>query len=1120
MSASSQPDSPLIAPQGSLWKDLVSQKEGSFQGRSVRLGTHSERITKITARRTPVVRFHEVTRVDIAPQHELADATAPFKTLAKPGKLNIKQLLVEIYNTWCYIGRLTDLHVIGKPSTMRIRIQRQAVQTLTDEELAQVFRSLTSAEMDILELSLLRRIRDGQADKLQRNFSEALFDLIALVLIELSRRIAKPLPGDSAQKATTNRQVLVDAITSREFGIRLDTKFLFEGILSHPDKPLNDIFNLAGVVVLPSEKRLFEQRDAIEQNLLKELDGHEGWSVEQSLCDVLVALQNRGAGTRTAKNECGSTLILKPEAVRRSTLFSDNLFHAPTIKIDAARRRAFYWLLDGSGISPEIVTQIRDENSPVHQVFETWFDELEGQRGLSARLLLRHPKGFTLKSESNNDRLDAVLIGAFAYRESAHKKSVPAEQLESLFADLNEFSGTSLALAVLESSEDRPDMSVIPGIGFIQAQLKGDIVPLEDIAEIRVPLRDFPDQASREAGVLRAQAISQATGIRIIFFDDPLLEATGKGLPKRPLVVSDALDMATADPKRFIRNWLEAHPEKLEGIAIERVYLDGPALGVFSANLRHFVIRNTAIEYPTDPERFLECFMEREGGAIVVRKIHVLRMLDELPFETKEVHDAFEKWILSSYQYFSENALQIIFRKSKLFSEHLDWFMNTPEATPLEFILGLSSRLEGLLRLMKPQREASPSREAFYNDMVIPALSRISFGTLGTLAFGRAKRNAKDLRALFDRLHATQYAVCGVSLGAILYTPGYIDEEEEADKISILVDFLSVFMQSLGTFVESLTSKDPDPFEMPGPVPFNLPLEFVPQTPRKILSLLAPTLSKKFEAEYPGFKPFPKAVAPEQLPVTQSARRKFLSQVLDNYRPREETFDKLNHHHGRMHVIRTIIYVSAICGFLREMGIQPDVGTVYCGTACHDVGRNDIVCFFQENSRAQAALKLVKELCGDAALGADWEQAFYDMVYSDTPNGSLESFVIRAADSLDLGRSGEFNTERFLFLHGTQETALVKLREQLLLEADRLQRISDPTCANRRCLEARKRAVIDLTETPDEAVKKLDRLQKRIAHYRAEERAMSNHDLMHEALRPVMELPELFPLLNRYSGDL
>lgn len=114
MSAPSQPDSSeasvasivsvssnlLTLTKGAATRtDRTECKVGSFKGRTVRLGEHSERITKITARRTPVIRFHDKTRVDIAPKHALSDAAAPFKTLATPGPLNLKRFLAELYST-------------------------------------------------------------------------------------------------------------------------------------------------------------------------------------------------------------------------------------------------------------------------------------------------------------------------------------------------------------------------------------------------------------------------------------------------------------------------------------------------------------------------------------------------------------------------------------------------------------------------------------------------------------------------------------------------------------------------------------------------------------------------------------------------------------------------------------------------------------------------------------------------------------------------------------------------------------------------------------------------------------------------------------------------------------
>lgn len=1096
---------------------------GTFDGYTVRVGTFVERVEKFGRRRAPVMHFSRAAHVALAPEHDIADAMAPLKTLATPGELDVEKFLMELRRTWYAIGRLADLHVISNASTKRIREQRKAAQMLTDEELAHAIKAITSPEVDLLELSLLRRIREGRADTSDRHFSEALFDLVAVLLKEFSSRIAAPLPGDPVGKAAKNRQVLIDVIRNREFVVRMDTKLLFDGVLPHPDRSIGNIFNLTGVVMLPAKQTLINRRDTFEESLFEELASQQGWAVEQSLCDVLMSLQKCGAVTRTAKNEAGATIVLKPHVLEHATLFSDNRFHAPTIKVDAARRTAFYRLLDGSGMTPELVLTLRRETSPEHKMLEAWFDKLEGFTGLSARLLLRHPEGLTLPTEEDIDRLNAVLIGVFGSRKTQKRKEAPFSALETFFTDLNEFAGTSLARAVLESSEDRPDRATIPGLGFIQAQIEGNIIPLTDVAEIRISLRDFPTEAIREAAILRAKSISQKTGIPIVFYDDALLIATKRSCPLQLHVPHGLLDIYTADPMQLIGPWLMKHEEILQGVAPHRIQIDGPALGVFAGMLREAFMRARSSGGDVNETAFLESFMAREGRDFLTHKASLLRTLNTLPFETPSVQAVFEHWILSAFRPFSTGGLELIFKKCTLISDHLNWFIDHPEATPLEFFSGIVPKLQGLLASLEAQRAASPSSESFHTNWILPAINRISFGALGNLTFGCAQRTPKDLQRLFERIYANEFSVCGASLSAVLYTPGYTFEGEESEELLVFVDFMSVFMQVLGTLVESLTQNTPEPFELPGPMPFNIPLEFVPASARKLLASIAPTLAEKFERQYPGFVAFPPAAIPERLPHTQPTRRAFLEQALEYYRERETTFDKLEQRHGRSHIVRTIVFASALYNFMRDSGVPIDARTAFCGTACHDIGRNSLIYFLQAETRAKAALAAMKTICGADALGPAWEEAFYRTIYDDIPDGTLESFIIRAADSLDDGRKvgdDSNSNDTFLFLKGTQETAHQKLREQLLAEANRLQRLTNPLCTCRLALTARKQAVVNLTDSPAEALHKLEALQEHIAKVFEKERKMTNAEMIDLVLRPIRELPELFPLLHRFTATL
>ena len=129
---------------------------------------------------------------------------------------------------------------------------------------------------------------------------------------------------------------------------------------------------------------------------------------------------------------------------------------------------------------------------------------------------------------------------------------------------------------------------------------------------------------------------------------------------------------------------------------------------------------------------------------------------------------------------------------------------------------------------------------------------------------------------------------------------------------------------------------------------------------------------------------------------------------------------------------------------------------------------------------------------------------------------------MRAADSLDIGRTKDFDPEQFPFLKGKPGEApgeeAQKIRGQLAKEADLLQRMTNPLCANRQALF---KLMNDAGSAPTTEImnffqEQSSNLQQQIADEFAKDFDVSSEDYMTRFEDTVRQNPKMFPLLSRY----
>ena len=138
---------------------------------------------------------------------------------------------------------------------------------------------------------------------------------------------------------------------------------------------------------------------------------------------------------------------------------------------------------------------------------------------------------------------------------------------------------------------------------------------------------------------------------------------------------------------------------------------------------------------------------------------------------------------------------------------------------------------------------------------------------------------------------------------------------------------------------------------------------------------------------------------------------------------------------------------------------------------------------------------------------------------------TLESTLLNAADSLDIGRTAAFDPSRFAFLRGENGerigTAAKRIRSQLAREADLLQRLTNPYCALRNAHEKLFMQRVEAANSGNMELANLygrqrEDLEADIAEVFRKDWEMSSEDYMSRFEGTIRQNPQLFPLLSKY----
>jgi len=499
-------------------------------------------------------------------------------TLARPGgKFDAKALLGALKASQIHLDRLDKLGQI--PTAHRadpaLLAFAPAVEKLSNAQLAAVYQTFTSAEMELLQTALEREGQVNAKGSDARATALQLFTLQALVLKEVSNRVARGenMPGADAlptlseqygvkttevanhnhdithanlrtlvevgaQSATTREKTagdmqsklearklpelsarqMGDILRSAELTVNIDLDILIgeNSAIAHPDRPMQNIFHLANQGVFPKGKEYLDQRNATERLLFPEMAGHDVNPDERPMYGALnVGRRELGAVPLTA-GYGSAAIILKPEVAQRATYIAEDTFYSPVITMGSERREAFYKLLDqlvGDHFTKEFVGECRNPDSAQHQALEKWFDELATKPDSRTVEFDSIPGELRLTGEAKSV-FTAHLIQVFGDKAATRTNMATFDNLEALIPNMETPTANSIAHAVQASTDGSRPRLHLSGIQYIEAQIQGPIVPSRDIAEIRINLDEI-DESQHQALKNRMEIFTQTTGIRV-----------------------------------------------------------------------------------------------------------------------------------------------------------------------------------------------------------------------------------------------------------------------------------------------------------------------------------------------------------------------------------------------------------------------------------------------------------------------------------------------------------------------------------------------------------------------------------------------------------------------------
>ena len=562
----------------------TSTAVGKLGNHSIKLADGPEiNLKSIKSAKVPFAGFKKATKIQRADVGIQTSGNFALKTLTRPsGKLNVQDLLSSLKAMQIHLERELSLGVINKAQIddRIMAIFAPAVEKLSNSELASVYQSFTSGEMSLLQEGLTREISNNPRNKDAKSIASNLFDLEALVLKEVSNRVAvgSNIPGadslptltetyagvqvdnynhehdisssnlkilvETAAKSATTAEKTVDSVTqdlrakgiqgidprqmgdilrSSELTMNVNLAFLIgdDSPLDRSDKPWENAFHLA-------EKSEFfnpiymDRRDAVEKTLFPEFDGHKVNPNERPTYAALNPLKRLDGGANMYGQ---ATFVFKPEVAQRATYSIDDTFYVIKLTPTAQKISEFYALVPGlinlsKEIRPEFLYDLQKPESQSHKAFDGFLEKMARNPEFSTRNLNESFAGLLNCNTEESLALEALMIKVFANKEKTQANIASFDNIESLLPKLNELAGKDLAFAAMRKQSGLDSRVALDCTSYIEAQIQGPMVLDRDIDSIRISKEDFEALKDEQQEKLLNWAAQRDISVSIFDFDD------------------------------------------------------------------------------------------------------------------------------------------------------------------------------------------------------------------------------------------------------------------------------------------------------------------------------------------------------------------------------------------------------------------------------------------------------------------------------------------------------------------------------------------------------------------------------------------------------------------------
>ena len=170
-----------------------------------------------------------------------------------------------------------------------------------------------------------------------------------------------------------------------------------------------------------------------------------------------------------------------------------------------------------------------------------------------------------------------------------------------------------------------------------------------------------------------------------------------------------------------------------------------------------------------------------------------------------------------------------------------------------------------------------------------------------------------------------------------------------------------------------------------------------------------------------------------------------------------------------------------------------------------------------EGRSADITVNLIKQDYGEDTMGEEYSSEVQKCIV-DHQSTTVEGMLLNAADSLDIGRTQTFKPQFFGFLKNAGTAQAEQIRQELIREADLLQRLTNPLCANRQLML---KLAGDLGDDNPEVIQQLasdemKELQQQISDQFIADWEIPNDEYFARFENEIRNNPQMFPLMSKY----